>query len=112
MKTSLIPGWLRRAVHREDKMEKMTKTIDILQQQLSHALYMNGKLERDIEALTKEPVGASAEEWKKKYLSALSYIIVIKHSEGYEQHLKLTQGRDYKEIISHYAAQIPCGISI
>lgn len=102
MRFLFIPEWLRKRVYREDAIKKMAKNIDDLTRQLAYAQSMQGKLERQIEQLTKNPEGASAEAWEQKYLSALTFIYATRSYDGYQQHLNLTKGHDYREDIKHY----------
>lgn len=102
MRLLFVPEWLRKRVYREDAIKRMAEKIENLTLQLNYSLFMQGKLERQIEELTKNPEGASAEAWEQKYLSAMTFIFAIKRFEEYQQHLRLTEGHDYREDIKHY----------
>ncbi len=56
----------------------MAKTIDSLMAQLNYVQFQKSKLEREVKALTKDPVGASAEAWEQKYFSAMAFIFASK----------------------------------
>ena len=97
MRNLYISEWIKRALHRKAENDRKTKVIYDLQRQLSYALYLKGKLERTLNAITQDPEGASAEVWQQKYLSAMTFIYATRSIDAFQQHLKLTEGHDYSE---------------
>lgn len=84
----------------------MARQIETLTQQRNYALSIQRKLERQIDMLTRDPEGASAEAWEQKYLSAMTFIFATRNFDAYQQHLCLTEGHDYREDIKKYAFKL------
>lgn len=106
---NIIPRWLRKRVYREDAIKRMSKEIQSLSEQCYYAKSIQKKLEKQIEALTYDPKGASAEAFEQKYLSALTFIFASSNFDAYQQFLRLTEGHDYREDIKKYAIKIKIG---